>query len=65
MLFRSLRDLREHLRRRRGGRRGRGEAVKAPDNRVAMENDRPRIDVRERVIGQARFTADVRLPRML
>lgn len=30
-----------------------------PDNRVTMENDKPRVDVRAKVTGAAKYTADV------
>jgi xanthine dehydrogenase YagR molybdenum-binding subunit len=35
------------------------------DNRVALENDAPRIDIVEKVTGSAKFTTDYYLPRML
>lgn len=36
-----------------------------PDNRVALENDHPRIEIVEKVTGKARYTTDYNLPRML
>ena len=35
------------------------------DNRVALENDAPRVDIVEKVNGAARYTTDYYLPRML
>ncbi len=35
------------------------------DNNVTMENKRPRVDVRERITGAVKFTADVKLPKMI
>jgi xanthine dehydrogenase YagR molybdenum-binding subunit len=35
------------------------------DNRVALENDAPRIDIVEKVTGSAKYTTDYYLPRML
>lgn len=35
------------------------------DNRVAIQNDRPRVDVRAKVTGAAKYTADRFLPRMI
>jgi xanthine dehydrogenase YagR molybdenum-binding subunit len=35
------------------------------DNRVALENDAPRVDVVEKVCGTARYTSDYYLPRMI
>lgn len=34
-------------------------------NRVAIQNDRPRVDVRAKVTGSAKYTADRYLPRMI
>lgn len=36
-----------------------------PDNRLALENDAPRIEIVEKVTGRARYTTDYNLPRML
>jgi xanthine dehydrogenase YagR molybdenum-binding subunit len=35
------------------------------DNRVALENDAPRLDIVEKVTGTARYTTDYYLPKML
>ena len=35
------------------------------DNRVALENDAPRVDVVEKVNGAAKYTTDYYLPRMM
>src|SRR5687767_13644393 len=35
------------------------------DNRVALENDAPRIDIVEKVNGSAKYTTDYYLPKML
>jgi xanthine dehydrogenase YagR molybdenum-binding subunit len=35
------------------------------DNRVALENDAPRVDIREKVNGSARYTTDYYLPNMM
>lgn len=35
------------------------------DNRVALENDAPRLDIVERVSGTAKYTTDYYLPRMM
>ncbi len=37
----------------------------SPDNRVTWENDKPRVDVRAKVTGAAKYTADVQLENML
>ncbi len=36
-----------------------------PDNRVALENDAPRVDIVEKVNGAAKYTTDYYLPKML
>ena len=35
------------------------------DNRVALENDAPRVDIVEKVTGTARYTTDYYLPKMM
>jgi xanthine dehydrogenase YagR molybdenum-binding subunit len=35
------------------------------DNRVALENDAPRVDIEEKVAGRAKYTTDYYLPQML
>ena len=35
------------------------------DNRVALENDAPRLDIAEKVCGTARYTTDYYLPKMM
>jgi xanthine dehydrogenase YagR molybdenum-binding subunit len=35
------------------------------DNRVALENDAPRVDIAEKVNGSAKYTTDYYLPKML
>jgi xanthine dehydrogenase YagR molybdenum-binding subunit len=40
-------------------------AASREENRVALENDAPRVDIAEKVTGAARYTTDYYLPKML